>query len=93
MILIYIYYVSFILIKFLSFTQVAALGKVLGSLSNPLLVLPLKPSQTTASPVFSPPVFSGVRDDVETDEPKLSNLVGAGYQAFEDSVLEKMKKV
>lgn len=65
----------------------AALGNVLGSLSNPLLVFPLKPVQTTTSPIFS-----GGLADVEHDEPKLSNLVGAGYQAFEDSVLEKMKK-
>ena len=66
--------------------QVAAVGNVLGSLSNPLLVLPLKPAQTT-------PVFSCAQDGVEPDEPKLNNLVGAGYQAFEDSVLEKLRKV
>lgn len=64
---------------------VAAVGNVLGSLSNPLLVLPLKPAQTT-------PIFSSGQDDVEPDEPKLNNLVGAGYQAFEDSVLDKLRK-
>ncbi|KAL3539107.1 hypothetical protein ACH5RR_002473 [Cinchona calisaya] len=65
----------------------APIGNVLGDLSNPLLVLPLKPAQTTTSPIFS-----GSENDVEPDEPKLSNLVGAGYQAFEDSVLEKLRK-
>ncbi|XP_027087792.1 uncharacterized protein [Coffea arabica] len=64
---------------------VAAVGNVLGSLSNPLLVLPLKPAQTT-------PIFSCAQDGVEPDEPKLNNLVGAGYQAFEDSVLDKLRK-
>ncbi|GER34472.1 DNAJ heat shock N-terminal domain-containing protein [Striga asiatica] len=62
---------------------VAAIGNVLGNLSNPLLVLPLQPA---ASPV----VFSA--DKNEADGPKLSNLVGAGYQAREDSILEKMRK-
>lgn len=64
---------------------VAATGNVLGSLSNPLLVLPLKPAQTT-------PIFPCAQDGAEPDEPKLNNLVGAGYQAFEDSVLEKLRK-
>ncbi|KAL2537807.1 DNAJ heat shock N-terminal domain-containing protein [Forsythia ovata] len=63
---------------------VAATGNVLGDLSNPLLVLPLEPA--------SSPVSFGVEANVETDGPKLSNLVGAGYQAFEESVLEKLKK-
>ncbi|CAA0831182.1 DNAJ heat shock N-terminal domain-containing protein [Striga hermonthica] len=62
---------------------VAAIGNVLGNLSNPLLVLPLQPA---ASPV----VFSVEKN--EADGPKLSNLVGAGYQAREDSILEKMRK-
>ncbi|KAL8540052.1 hypothetical protein ACS0TY_001590 [Phlomoides rotata] len=63
---------------------VAATGNVLGNLSNPLLVLPLQPA---SSPVVS------TAEKNEPDRPKLSNLVGAGYQAFENSVLEKMKKV
>ncbi|KAG8364429.1 hypothetical protein BUALT_Bualt19G0127900 [Buddleja alternifolia] len=62
---------------------VAATGNVLGDLSNPLLVLPLQPAS-------SPAVFRAERD--ESDGPKLSNLVGAGYQAFEESVLDKLKK-
>ncbi|KAK4405372.1 DnaJsubfamily C member 10 [Sesamum angolense] len=62
---------------------VAATGDVLGDLSNPLLVLPLQPAS-------SPVIFSAEKSD--SDGPKLSNLVGAGYQAFEDSVLEKLKK-
>ncbi|XP_051120505.1 uncharacterized protein LOC127244157 [Andrographis paniculata] len=63
----------------------ATTGHVLGDLSNPLLVLPLQPA--TAS---SPAIFGAERK--EADHPKLDNLVGAGYQAFEDSVLEKLKK-
>ncbi|KAK6143352.1 hypothetical protein DH2020_023700 [Rehmannia glutinosa] len=63
---------------------VAAIGNVLGNLSNPLLVLPLQPA---ASPVL----FSAEKN--EDDGPKLNNLVGAGHKAFEDSVLDKMMKV
>ncbi|CAN6688311.1 unnamed protein product [Malus baccata var. baccata] len=61
---------------------VAATGTVLGDLSNPLLVIPLKPvSVTDAPPVQSP------------EEPdRLNHLVGTGYQSFEDSVLQKLKK-
>ncbi|KAK4424031.1 DnaJsubfamily C member 10 [Sesamum alatum] len=62
---------------------VAATGNVLGDLSNPLLVLPLQPAT-------SPVIFSAEKND--SDGPKLSNLVGAGYKAFEDSVLDKLKK-
>lgn len=62
---------------------VAATGNVLGNLSNPLLVLPLQPAS-------SPVVFTAEKN--EPEGPKLSNLVGAGYHAFENSVLEKMKK-
>ena len=56
-----------------------------GDLSNPLLVLPLQPAAGAA--------FPSAREPVEPDGPKLSNLVGAGYQAFEDSVLKKLQKV
>lgn len=63
---------------------IAATGNVLGDLSNPLLVVPLQPA---SSPVF----FSAEKN--EPDAPKLGNLVGAGYQDYENSVLEKMKKV
>lgn len=62
---------------------VAATGNVLGDLSNPLLVLPLQAAST-------PSGFSAERN--EPDGPKLSNLVGAGYQAFEESVLDKLMK-
>ncbi|KAL2521227.1 DNAJ heat shock N-terminal domain-containing protein [Forsythia ovata] len=63
---------------------VAAIGNVLGDLSNPLLVLPLQS--------VSSPVSFGVEENIESDGPKLGNLVGAGYQAFEESVLDKLKK-
>ncbi|XP_073124794.1 uncharacterized protein [Henckelia pumila] len=62
---------------------VAATGNVLGDLSNPLLVLPLQTAST-------PSGFSAERN--EPGSPKLSNLVGAGYQAFEESVLDKLMK-
>ncbi|KAI8570278.1 hypothetical protein RHMOL_Rhmol01G0022200 [Rhododendron molle] len=61
---------------------VAATGSVCGDLSNPLLVLPLDPAKTTA--------FSSPLKHAEPEGPKLSNLVGAGHQLFEDSVLKKM---
>uniref|UniRef100_A0A5B7B132 Putative DnaJ domain-containing protein n=1 Tax=Davidia involucrata TaxID=16924 RepID=A0A5B7B132_DAVIN len=63
---------------------VAATGSVCGDLSNPLLVLPLQPAVITE--------FPRAQKSVELDGPKLSNLVGAGYQAFEDSVLKKLQK-
>ncbi|XVF00845.1 hypothetical protein REPUB_Repub04eG0037100 [Reevesia pubescens] len=63
---------------------VAATGSVSGSLSNPLLVVPLKPAVAAAE-------FPAPQKAEETD--RLSNLVGAGYQAFEDAVLQKLKKV
>ncbi|KAA8535968.1 hypothetical protein F0562_028446 [Nyssa sinensis] len=63
---------------------VAATGSVCGDLSNPLLVVPLQPTVISA--------FPSAQKSVEPDGPKLSNLVGAGYQAFEDSVLKKLQK-
>ncbi|XP_057511882.1 uncharacterized protein LOC130794012 [Actinidia eriantha] len=61
---------------------VAATGTVCGDLTNPLLVLPLQPAVATA--------FTRPHEHVEPDGPKLNNLVGAGYQSFEASVLKKM---
>ncbi|CAN6554577.1 unnamed protein product [Malus baccata var. baccata] len=61
---------------------VAATGTVLGDLSNPLLVIPLKPVSVTDAPPVQRP-----------EEPdRLNHLVGTGYQSFEDSVLQKLKK-
>lgn len=65
------------------FIQVAATGSVIGHLANPLLVLPLKPATIADSSSFPK----------SAETAKLSNLVGAGYQAFEDSVLKKLQKV
>ncbi len=62
---------------------VAATGTVCGNLSNPLLVLPLQPTVPTAFPT--------AQEHIEPDAPR-QNLVGAGYQAFENSVLEKLLK-
>ncbi|KAE8668983.1 DNAJ heat shock N-terminal domain-containing protein isoform 2 [Hibiscus syriacus] len=61
---------------------VAATGSVIGDLHNPLLVVPLKPAIVAD--------FLAPRKAEEPD--RFSNLVGAGFQAFEDSVLSKLKK-
>ncbi|KAJ7967126.1 DnaJ-like subfamily C member 17 [Quillaja saponaria] len=61
---------------------VAATRNVCGYLSNPLLVLPLQPAVAAD--------FADARNPVEPD--KVDNLVGAGYKAFEDSVLKKLQK-
>lgn len=61
---------------------VACTRSACGDLSNPLLVLPLLPAIPTE--------FRNTHQPVEPDN--INNLVGAGYQAFEDSVLEKLKK-
>ncbi|KAF7810759.1 dnaJ-like protein subfamily C member 17 [Senna tora] len=61
---------------------VAATGSVSGHLSNPLLVLPLQPAVAAE--------ISSAQKPVESD--KINNLVGAGYQAFENSVLSKLQK-
>lgn len=61
----------------------------MGDLSNPLLIVPLQP---TVQPTM-PSSFFNAEKDREPEGPSLSNLVGAGYQKFEDSVLEKMRKV
>ncbi|KAK8567943.1 hypothetical protein V6N12_006510 [Hibiscus sabdariffa] len=61
---------------------VAATGSVTGDLHNPLLVIPLKPAVVADFPAPQ-----------KADEPdRFSNLVGAGFQAFEDSVFSKLKK-
>ncbi|GMG99309.1 hypothetical protein Nepgr_001149 [Nepenthes gracilis] len=63
---------------------VVATGSMSGDLSNPLLVLSLKPSSINTSPCAQKPV--------EPDGPTTGNLIGARYQAFENSVLEKLRK-
>ncbi|KAJ0040119.1 hypothetical protein Pint_27889 [Pistacia integerrima] len=63
--------------------MVAATGSVCGSLSNPLLVLPLQPAVATE--------FTSAQSREETNG--LNNLVGAGYQAYEDTVLQKLQMV
>ncbi|KAL0560999.1 hypothetical protein IC582_001417 [Cucumis melo] len=61
---------------------VASTRAVLGDLSNPLLVLPLQPVSSVEMP-------SAERSP---EHNRLDNLVGAGYQAFEDSILKKLQK-
>lgn len=56
-----------------------------GSLSNPLLVLPLV---TTAGTSDS---FSA--QTAETSEPKVSNIVGAGFNEYEAMILKKLQEV
>lgn len=60
---------------------VAATGSLSGSLSNPLLVLPLLPAVVAEYPTA---------EKVEEDN-RTSKLAGAGYQAYEDAVLQKLK--
>ncbi|XP_050364770.1 uncharacterized protein LOC126783356 [Argentina anserina] len=59
---------------------VASTRTMTGNMSNPLLVKPLQP---VAAPVAPPTQKSGVPD-------RLNNLVGSGYQSFEDAVLKKL---
>ncbi|KAI3804038.1 hypothetical protein L1987_32206 [Smallanthus sonchifolius] len=61
---------------------VAATGTMCGDLSNPLLVVPLQPAVATSFPAAREPVRPQLNED----------LVGARYQAFEDSVLQKLQK-
>uniref|UniRef100_A0A2P2KQG4 J domain-containing protein n=1 Tax=Rhizophora mucronata TaxID=61149 RepID=A0A2P2KQG4_RHIMU len=61
---------------------VAATGSISGNLSNPLLVLPLQSSSAAE--------FSYVQRSSESDH--VDHLVGAGYKAYEDSILDKLLK-
>ncbi|XP_071696303.1 uncharacterized protein [Rutidosis leptorrhynchoides] len=70
-----------IIIIIIIIIKVAASGTVLGDYSNPLLVIPLQPAGPTA------------REPVKKSDTQLSgDLVGTRYQAFEDSVLQKLQK-
>ncbi|KAJ0700136.1 putative RNA recognition motif domain, DnaJ domain, RNA-binding domain superfamily [Helianthus annuus] len=60
----------------------AATGTMCGDISNPLLVVPLQPAVATSFPMAREPVVPQRNEE----------LVGAGYQAFEDSVLQKLQK-
>ncbi|KAF3487732.1 hypothetical protein F2Q69_00056486 [Brassica cretica] len=62
---------------------VAATRTLCGDLSNPLLVVPLQRAAQTD--------FQTAKKSAEA-EPQ-SNIVGAGYQAYEDQVMERLKKV
>lgn len=54
-----------------------------GDLSNPLLVIPLQPVAAPVAPAAQ-----------KSDAPdRLNNLVGTGYQSFEDAVLKKLAQV
>ncbi|KAI3750017.1 hypothetical protein L2E82_20641 [Cichorium intybus] len=64
---------------------IAATGTVCGDLSNPLLVIPLQPAVSNVFPTAREPVKSNGQHVNE-------DLVGARYQAFEDSVLQKLQK-
>lgn len=61
---------------------VACTRSVVGDLSNPLLVLPLQPVSSVEMP----------STERSPEHNRLNNLVGAGYQAFEDSILKKLQK-
>lgn len=57
-----------------------------GDLSNPLLVLPLLSSTTNSGYQFEDKQAEADNDG------ELNNIVGAGYHAYEDSVLKKLQK-
>ncbi|CAA7023421.1 unnamed protein product [Microthlaspi erraticum] len=61
---------------------VAATRTLCGHLSNPLLVLPLQKADQTD--------FMTAKKSAEA-EPR-SNIVGAGYQAYEDTVLQRLRE-
>ncbi|XP_077231283.1 uncharacterized protein LOC143864261 isoform X2 [Tasmannia lanceolata] len=66
---------------------VSATQILCGDLANPLLVVPFHPTVTD-------PPSASVGKHVEPDPPNLSNLLGAGgYQAYEDSVINKLHKL
>ncbi|MBA0870857.1 hypothetical protein Goshw_017984, partial [Gossypium schwendimanii] len=58
-----------------------ATGSASRNLDIPLLVVPLKPSIAE---------FLAAKKEEQSD--RLSNLVGASYQAFEDAILNKLTK-
>ncbi|XP_038979756.1 LOW QUALITY PROTEIN: dnaJ homolog subfamily C member 17-like [Phoenix dactylifera] len=60
---------------------VTATHSMSGSLSNPLLVLPLQ-AASNSSPARS----------AEPINPKLGNIVGAGFQDYEASIMKKLQK-
>ncbi|KAK8276731.1 hypothetical protein V6Z11_D10G220500 [Gossypium hirsutum] len=60
----------------------AATGSVSRNLDNSLLFVPLKPFVAE---------FPAAKKEEQSD--RLSNLVGAGYQAFEDAILNKLTKL
>ncbi|KAK1439234.1 hypothetical protein QVD17_05050 [Tagetes erecta] len=62
---------------------VAATGTMCGDLSNPLLVIALQPAAAAAS---FPTAHERVGPQLNED------LVGARYQAFEDSVMQELQK-
>ncbi|PWA93820.1 DnaJ domain-containing protein [Artemisia annua] len=64
---------------------VAATRAVCGDFSNPLLVVLVQPETSTSFPT--------AREPVKSEGPLVNEeLVGARYQAFEDSVLQKLQK-
>lgn len=67
--------------------QDAATRSHCGDLSNPLLVLPLLSSTTNSGYQFEDKQAEADNDG------ELNNIVGAGYHAYEDSVLKKLQKV
>lgn len=66
--------------------QVAATQSVCGSLSNPLLVLPV---QAMAPDIPSP--FCAKSS--ESMNPIHNNIIGAGFHDYEASILKKLQKV
>nr|XP_019705820.1 dnaJ homolog subfamily C member 17 isoform X1 [Elaeis guineensis] len=61
---------------------VAAIHSMSGSLSNPLLVLPLQAASNSSPARSSEPINS-----------RLGNIVGAGFQDYEASIMKKLQKL
>lgn len=62
---------------------VAATQSMIGDISNPLLVMPLRASSSTST------TFPARH--AEPSSPKLNNIVGAGFQDYESSILKKLE--
>ncbi|WOL09716.1 hypothetical protein Cni_G18469 [Canna indica] len=64
---------------------VAATRSMCGSLSNPLLVLPVQAAACDISGTFS-------KTTADPINPKLNNIIGAGFQDYETSIMKKLQK-
>ncbi|KAJ0967862.1 hypothetical protein J5N97_024779 [Dioscorea zingiberensis] len=64
---------------------VAATQSLIGDISNPLLVLPLRASSSSTSSTI-PAKYA------RRNSPEFNNIVGAGFQDYEASIMKKLEK-